>query len=222
MILYGASGHAKVIADILKATGIEITELFDDNDQIKTLSGINVVKPHQTEEELIISIGNNAIRKKIVETNNFRYGIAIHPTAIVSPSAVIGEGTVVMQGAIIQADAVIGKHCIINTGATVDHECKIEDYVHISPNSSLCGNVKVGAGTWIGAGTTVIPGIEIGSWSTIGAGSTVINNINSNMVAVGCPCKIIRNDMKINGLRGGVRNPFLLSCITIKTIDYAA
>jgi acetyltransferase-like isoleucine patch superfamily enzyme len=82
--------------------------------------------------------------------------------------------------------------------------------------------MKVGAGTWIGAGTTVIPGIEIGSWSTIGAGSTVINNINSNMVAVGCPCKIIRNDMKINGFAEWVRNPFLLSCITIKTIDYAA
>jgi sugar O-acyltransferase (sialic acid O-acetyltransferase NeuD family) len=202
MILYGASGHAKVIADILKANRVDITELFDDNDQIKDLSGIKVVKPHQTEEKLIISIGNNATRKNIVEANNFRYGVAIHPTAIVSPSAIIGEGTVVMQGAIIQADAVIGKHCIINTGATVDHECKIEDYVHISPNSSLCGNVKVGEGTWIGAGTTVIPGIEIGSWSTIGAGSTVINNINSNKVAVGCPCKILYNDMKSSDLGG--------------------
>jgi sugar O-acyltransferase (sialic acid O-acetyltransferase NeuD family) len=208
MILYGASGHAKVIADIVRANGIDIPELFDDNDQVKSLSGISVVRPHKTEEKLIVSIGNNAIRKKIVESNNFRYGIAIHPKAIVSPSAVIGEGTVVMQGAIIQADAVIGKHCIINTGATVDHECKIGDFVHVSPNSSLCGNVKVGEGTWIGAGTTVIPGIEIGPWTTIGAGSTVINNINSNMVAVGCPCKIIRNNMKINGLRGGYVIPF--------------
>jgi sugar O-acyltransferase (sialic acid O-acetyltransferase NeuD family) len=222
MILYGASGHAKVIADILKANGIDITKLFDDNDQIKSLSGINVVKPYQTKEKLIISIGNNAIRKKIVETNNFRYGVAIHPTAIVSPSAVIGEGTVVMQGAIIQADAIIGKHCIINTGATVDHECKIEDYAHISPNSSLCGNVKVGEGSWIGAGTTIIPGIKIGSWSTIGAGSTVINNINSNMVAVGCPCKIIRNNMKINNLLGG-GNANLYCCVNfIKTTIYAA
>lgn len=193
MILYGASGHAKVIADILRSNGIGITELFDDNAQLKMFSGISVGKPHPTNEELIIAIGNNTIRKKIVEVNNFRYGVAIHPTAIVSPSAIIGEGSVVMQGAIIQADAVIGKHCIINTGATVDHECRVGDYVHISPNSSLCGNVKVGEGAWIGAGTTVIPGIEIGSWTTIGAGSTVINNIISNVVAVGCPCKVICN-----------------------------
>lgn len=192
MILYGASGHAKVIADILSANGIILTELFDDNDQLKKFSGINVVRPHQTDEELIISIGNNEIRKKIVEANNFRYRVVVHPTAIVSPSAVIGEGTVVMQGAIIQAGAVIGKHCIINTGATIDHECEIGDYVHISPNSSLCGSVKVGEGTMIGAGTTIIHRVEIGSWSIIGAGSTVINNINSDTVAVGCPCKQIK------------------------------
>lgn len=203
MILYGASGHAKVIADILRANGIAITKLFDDNDKIGELQGIEVAKPAMTDEELIIGIGNNAIRKKIVQSNSYRYGVAIHPSAIVSPSAKIGEGTVVMAGAVINADAVIGKHCIVNTGATIDHECKIGDYVHISPNSSLCGNVKVGEGTWIGAGTTVIPGVEIGSWTTIGAGSTVIRNIESNVVAFGCPCKIIKhNDMNISNLGG--------------------
>jgi sugar O-acyltransferase (sialic acid O-acetyltransferase NeuD family) len=206
MILYGASGHAKVIADILRASGIGISELFDDNASIGSLNGVPVVKPHATDEALIISIGNNAVRKKIVTSNDYRYDVAIHPSAIVSPSAVIGEGTVVMPGAIIQADAVIGKHCIINTGATVDHECRIGDYVHISPNSSLCGNVVVGEGTWIGAGTTVIPGIEIGAWSVIGAGSTVIRNIESNVTAVGCPCKIIRNNMIISNInQGGVK-----------------
>ncbi len=191
MILYGAHGHAKVIAEILKANGVEITEMFDDNAEIKQFSGIRVVRPHATSEQLIISIGDNAIRRKIVETSNFRYGVAIHPTAIVSPSAVIGEGSVVMQGAIVQADAVIGKHCIINTGATVDHESIIGDYVHVSPNATLCGNVKVDDGAWIGAGATIIPGIEIGSWSTIGAGATVIHNIEPGVLAVGCPCRVI-------------------------------
>jgi acetyltransferase-like isoleucine patch superfamily enzyme len=88
-----------------------------------------------------------------------------------------------MQGAIIQADAIIGKHCIVNTGATVEHECVVSDYVHVAPNSSLCGNVKVGEGTWIGAG------------------STVIRNIESNVVAVGTPCRVIRyNNMNISKL----------------------
>jgi sugar O-acyltransferase (sialic acid O-acetyltransferase NeuD family) len=192
MILYGASGHAKVIADILRANQVEIRELFDDNEQIKSLQGISVVRPHETEDELIISIGNNAIRKKIVTTYSYKYGVAIHPSAIVSPSAIIGEGSVVMQGAIIQADVVIGKHCIVNTGATIDHECSIGDYVHLSPNASLCGNVTVGEGAWIGAGTTVIPGVEIGSWATIGAGSTVVRDIPQNVIAFGCPCQVTK------------------------------
>jgi sugar O-acyltransferase (sialic acid O-acetyltransferase NeuD family) len=223
MILYGASGHAKVILDILAAMNITVTQLLDDNEAIKELHGISVVSPHDTTEEVIISIGYNAIRKKIVEANQYRYGVAIHPSAIVSPSAKIGEGSVVMQGAIIQADAIIGKHCIVNTGATVEHECVVSDYVHVAPNSSLCGNVKVGEGTWIGAGSTVIPGISIGEWTVIGAGSTVIRNIESNVVAVGTPCRVIRyNNMNISKLSnsgGKITHP---CCITLKSIYYAA
>lgn len=222
MILYGASGHAKVIADIIRATGGEVTELFDDNDQITLLQGMRVVKPYATEEPLILSIGNNAVRRQLVSSNSFRYGIAIHPSAIVSPSARIGEGTVVMQGAIIQADAVIGKHCIINTGATIDHECRLADYVHVSPNASLCGNVTVGEGAWIGAGSTVIPGVTIGEWTVVGAGSTVLEDIEPQAVAVGSPCKKIKyNDMIISKL-GGVNSSAPLRCVTLNWREYAA
>jgi sugar O-acyltransferase (sialic acid O-acetyltransferase NeuD family) len=185
MILYGASGHARVILDILHANDVNVTELFDDNEQITTLQGVKVVTPHVTDEPVIVSIGNNRIRKRIAENNPYRYGVAIHPTAIVSPSAIIGEGTVVMQGAILQAGAVIGRHCIINTGASVDHECRIEDYVHVSPHATLCGDVAVGEGAWIGAGSVVIQGITIGAWSTVGAGSTVIRDVDSEVTVVG-------------------------------------
>lgn len=194
MILYGASGHAKVIIDILHAMNDEVSELFDDNDSIETLQDIKVSKPRETVEKIIISIGNNAIRKKIVESNNYNYGLAIHPTAIISPYAKIGEGTVVMQGGVIQSDVVVGKHCIINTGATVDHECHIEDYVHISPNATLCGNVKVGEESWIGTGAVVIPGVKIGKKTIIGAGAVVISDIPDECVAVGNPCRIIKSN----------------------------
>jgi sugar O-acyltransferase (sialic acid O-acetyltransferase NeuD family) len=224
MILYGASGHAKVILDILSAMGITVTQLLDDNEAISDLHGIQVVRPYATTEEVIISIGSNAIRKKIAEANSYRYGVAIHPSAIISPSAKIGEGTVVMQGAIIQADAVIGRHCIVNTASVVEHECVVGDYVHIAPNSSLCGNVSVGEGTWIGAGSTVIPGIEIGEWTVVGAGSTVIRNIESNVVAVGNPCRMIKcNNMNNNKLcksgGGKITHP---CCMTLIPKIYAA
>lgn len=192
MYLFGASGHAKVIIDILKASGIEVDGLVDDNPDVNNLWGYSVFHGLTDLSPIIVSIGENSIRKKVVERLSGEFGRAIHPLAIVSESVIIGEGSVVMQGAIIQSDAKIGKHCIINTGASVDHECMVDDFVHISPHSTLCGNVSVGEGSWIGAGTTVIPGVRIGKWCVVGAGSVVTKDIPDRMLAVGNRCKIIK------------------------------
>lgn len=192
MYLYGASGHAKVIMDILKANGINIDGLVDDNPALNELLGYSVYHQQYDLSPMIVSIGNNAIRKKIVENLSVEFGQAIHPTAVVSSTAIIEEGTVVMQGAIIQACTIIGKHCIINTGASVDHECVIEDYVHISPHATLCGNVHVGEGSWVAAGTIVLPGVKIGKWSVIGAGSVVAKDVPDGVLAVGNRCKVIK------------------------------
>ncbi|MCM0246395.1 MULTISPECIES: acetyltransferase [Bacteroides] len=193
MFLYGASGHAKVIIDILRAGHESIEALFDDNVAVTSLLGHPVLRPSEVRGPLIVSIGNNRIRKRIVDTLSVEFGYAIHPLSIVSELADIGEGSVVMQGSIIQVCAQVGRHCIINTGASVDHECVIEDYVHISPHSTLCGNVSVGEGSWIGAGTTVIPGVKIGKWSVIGAGSVVTKDIPDHVLAAGNRCKIIKS-----------------------------
>lgn len=192
MYLYGASGHAKVIIDILETSGVRVDGLIDDNPNINQLQGYPVQHTFTGESPFIISIGNNKIRKQVVERLQTSYGKAIHSSAILSPTAKIGDGTVVMQGAIIQADAKIGKHCIINTGASVDHECVIGDYVHVSPHATLCGNVHVEEGSWIGAGTTVIPNLSIGKWCVIGAGSVITEDIPDHVLAFGNPCRIIR------------------------------
>lgn len=190
--LYGASGHAKVIIDILKANGRQIEGLFDDNPDLKELSGYPILHEKRKRVPLIVSIGNNKIRKMIAENIDCIFEKGIHPSAIISESAEIQEGTVVMQGSIIQADVKIGKHCIINSGSSIDHECILENYVHISPHATLCGNVSVGEGTWIGAGSTVIQGVKIGKWCIIGAGSIVTKDIPDNVLAVGNRCKIIK------------------------------
>lgn len=131
MYLYGASGHAKVILDILESNNIVVDGLIDDNDSIEELMGYPVYHSVLGDAPLIISIGSNKVRKAIAERfSGMKYGTAVHPSAIVSKHALVGEGTVVMQGAIIQSCAEIGKHCIVNTGASVDHECIIGDYVH--------------------------------------------------------------------------------------------
>ena len=190
--LFGASGHAKVISDIIADRGDRVGVLYDDAPRCSELSGKAVVKASETvvEGPMIISIGSNRVRRMISERYLLRYAKAVHPSARVSASATIAEGTVVMHGAIVQADARIGRHCIINTGASVDHECLIGDFVHVSPHATLCGNVEIGEGTWIGAGTTVIPGIKIGKWCTIGAGSVVVRDIPDGVTAFGAPCKI--------------------------------
>lgn len=198
MYLFGASGHAKVIIDSLKASGKQISGLFDDNPDVKELLEYSVYGSFDQnrlgDEELIISVGLNHIRKKIVEKlpENTRYGKAIHPSAIISEYASLGEGTVVMQGAIIQSSGSIGRHCIINTAASVDHDCLIDDFVHISPNATLCGAVSVGEGSQVGAGAVVIPGIKIGKWSLVAAGAVVMKDVPDNVLVLGNPARVVK------------------------------
>lgn len=193
MYLYGASGHAKVILEILEACDIQVDGLFDDNVAVETLLGYPVSRYNgECDGDKIISIGDNRVRKQIAERVGGNFGAAVHPTAIVSPRAKVGCGSVVMHGAIVQADACIGAHVIVNTGATIDHECMVGDYAHISPNATLCGNVTVGEGTQIGAGSVVVPGVHIGKWSLICAGSVVTKNIPDYCIASGNRCEVVK------------------------------
>lgn len=205
--LFGASGHAKVIMDIINAQGDDVGCLYDDAPHCTDIHEVPVYKANELNVigPLIVSIGSNRVRKMISERYPMEYATAMHPKATISSSATIGRGTVVMQNALIQAEARIGEHCIINSGASIDHECVIGDFVHISPHATLCGNVHVGEGSWIGAGATVIPGIRIGRWCTIGAGSTVIRDIPDGVTAYGNPCRIkYKNQIKNNNCNNDV------------------
>lgn len=194
VILYGASGHCKVIIDILNLRSVSIEQIVDDNETTKSVVGIPVVLPKgfTQQDNLFIAIGDNLTRKKISKNNGANYISIIHPQTIISPNATIEKGTVVMAGAIIHSDSTIGRHCIINTRAIIEHDCSIGDYAHISPKASLAGNVTVGEGTQIGMGAIIIQGIKIGKWVTVGAGTVVIRDIPDFAVIVGNPGKIIK------------------------------
>lgn len=194
--LFGASGHCKVIVDVLKSKKIDVASIFDDQPLTPTLVGIPVLVASKinasVKGDVIVSVGNNSIRKKIVGKINSSFFTAIHSRALVSNEATIDEGTVIMAGAIVNSCAKIGKHCIINTGAIVEHDCVINDYVHISPNVSLAGNVFVGEGSHIGIGSCIIQGVKIGKWVTVGAGAVIIKDIPDYAVVVGNPGRIIK------------------------------
>ncbi len=191
--LFGASGHAKVVMDIIFAQGDKVGCLHDDNPHCTDIHGVPVYKAKDVKVigPMIISIGSCRVRKLIAERyNHLQFAKAIHPSAVISPSATIGEGTVIMPAAIINSDAQIGMHCIVNTNSSIDHECTIGDYVLIAPGCAISGEVAIGEGTWIGVGSCIKQGIHIGKNCMIGAGSVVVEDIPDNVVAYGNPCRI--------------------------------
>lgn len=200
MYLIGASGHAKVIIEILELLKIPVDGLFDDNPAIREILGYKVLGSLQVPypaEEIIISIGNNEIRKRISQKSQLKFPMPIvHPSAVISPRSSLGEGTVVMGNAIVNSSCMIGSHVIINTSASVDHDCQIDDYVHVSPNATLSGGVSVGEGAHIGAGAVVIQGIKIGKWAVVGAGAVIIRDVEEYAVVAGNPGRIIRKIVK--------------------------
>lgn len=191
--LYGASGHAKVVMDIVRKAYYEVPCLIDDNPNVNELAGLPVVHSANGLSPIIVTIGDCQIRKRIVEKLGERdYLTVIHPSAIKADSVKLGYGTVVMAGATLNPYASVGNHCIINTGAAIDHDCIIHDFVHIAPHSTLCGEVVVGEGTWIGAGTTVIQCVKIGKNCFIGAGSVVVNDIPDGCLCYGNPARVVK------------------------------
>ena len=192
--IYGASGHAKVIIEMLEYNDIDIMDIYDDDPEKKLVFDLNITHEKSILQKKglkwIIGIGINATRKKVVERNHLSYGNVIDKTAFVSKRTQIDEGTVIMPGVSINTSSVIGRHVIVNTNASIDHDCMLEDYVHISPNVALCGGVNIGEGSHVGAGSVVIPGIKIGKWCTIGAGSVIIRDVPGNTTVFGNPGRI--------------------------------
>ena len=202
MILFGASGHSKVILDILLQNKISVECVYDDKPKTDSIFGIpvraNSLK-YSDANDAIISIGNNSIRKSVSEKYpNLKFVNAVHFSSIISRFADVGEGTVVMANVTVNPDAKIGNHCILNTGCVVEHDCIIEDFVHISPNAALAGNVTVGEGSQIGIGASIIQGVKVGKWSIVGAGSVIISDIPDYSVVVGNPGKVIKKNIIIN------------------------
>lgn len=192
-VVIGAGGHGKVIIEIIEATGGTVSYVNDADPSLTTVLGYKVsTNEPSAQQNAVIAVGNNRIRKKIASRLECMFVAAIHPSATLSPRCVIGEGTVVMAGATINADVRLGKHCIVNTNASIDHDCVIGDYAHISPGVSLAGGVQVGEGTQVGIGASVIPGVRIGKWAVIGAGAAIIEDVPDNAIVTGVPGKVLR------------------------------
>jgi sugar O-acyltransferase (sialic acid O-acetyltransferase NeuD family) len=195
LVIIGAGGHGKAIADNALKNGY--TDIcFIDDDAVGTCldfpiigTSADITELNDGKTDFIIGIGNNAVRKEIAEKYSVNWVTLIHPSAQIATHVSIGKGTVVMAGAVINVCATVGSHCIINSHAVVEHDNVVEDYVHISPNAALGGTVRIGKETHIGIGATVINNIEICPNCLVGAGAVVVRNIKELGTYIGVPIR---------------------------------
>ncbi len=196
VVLIGAGGQGKVVADIVRSSGDEVLGFLDDTTELKQFIGLPVLGGSYDykdfkDAEFVITVGNAAARERIAGMlTDVKWYTAIHPTAVISETDTkIGCGTVVMANAVINSGAHIGNHCIVNTGAIIEHDNELCDFVHASVGVKLGGTVCVGKGTWIGIGTTVNNNVKICGNCMIGAGAVVIKDINEPGTYIGVPVR---------------------------------
>lgn len=209
-IVWGSSGHAKVLLDILENIGGKVVALFDNDPQAQSVvknapvfHGVEGLQKWLSNAHAFsnlsaaVAIGGargkdrveiaRLLAAKGIDTPSLR-----HPSCVASPSAQWGFGCHLLAGTVVAADVVMGNLCILNNNATVDHECRLGDGVHIAPGATLCGCVTVGDYAMIGAGSVILPRVNIGSNAIIGAGSVVTKDVGDNQIFVGNPAAPIK------------------------------
>lgn len=204
LLILGAGGHGRVVADCAEAQGrwgriAFCDETWPDRTQVGAFPIIAGREAffsgdHGADVERVVAIGNAAVRLAAFErlrAVGAAVATVIHPSCIVSRRATIGPGSVLVAGAIVNSEAVIGAACIINTAASVDHDCVLADGVHVSPGAHLAGNVRVGRGSWIGVGSAVRQGIRIGANCMVGAGAAVVADVADGLTVVGVPARVL-------------------------------
>ncbi|MBN2196537.1 MAG: acetyltransferase [Polyangiaceae bacterium] len=204
VVVYGAGGHGKVVADIAVALGLPVTGFLDDGKAPGAVvldspatgpltilggSGWLAERPGQS---VALGIGDNETRECLAERcvgRGHPLATLVHPSAVVSAFATIGAGSVVMANAVLNPAAVVGRGCIINTAAVIEHDVIVGDFAHVSPNATLAGGAGLGARSHLGSGAVVIPLVQIGARCTIGAGAVVIRAVPNGTKAVGVPAR---------------------------------
>lgn len=199
--VYGAGGHGRVVADAAATAGFEVAGFIDDavNSPGRTVSG----KPVRTLEQVCASesapvqvalgVGDNAARERVFrrirEKQTIGMPAIVHARAVVSASAHLADGVVVLALAVVNPDAKIGEGAIINSAAVVEHDARIGSFAHLSPNVGLGGSVSIGVRSHVGVGACIIPGIQIGDDVRVGAGAVVIRDVASGETVAGVPAR---------------------------------
>jgi sugar O-acyltransferase (sialic acid O-acetyltransferase NeuD family) len=195
IVIIGAGGQGRVVADIARCMGYAQILFLDDGNAACAVGKTADYTKYLESAEFFVAIGNAAIRRKIqnmLEESVADIATLIHPHAVLAEGVVVGCGTAIMAGAVINPGAVIGKGAIINTSASVDHDSRIDDYAHITVGVRICGTVHIAENTWVGAGATVIQNLSVCADCMIGAGAVVVRSITEPGTYLGVPARKVK------------------------------
>jgi acetyltransferase EpsM len=208
LVIWGASGHARVVADIVRLTGnFNIVGFLDDVNlgrkgtefcDATILGGREQLEPLRNNKirHIILGFGDCQARlalSSVVNQYGFELTTVVHPRAVIARDIIVGLGTVIMAGVVVNPGSAVKDNVILNTLSSIDHDCVIENGVHIGPGAHIGGGAIIGEGTWVGIGAIIKDNIKIGRGSIIGAGAVVIKDIPDGVVAFGVPAKVIRS-----------------------------
>ena len=205
LLIAGAGGHARVVAESAGLSGWTVAGWIGPGDGGAVMSGIprlgsdeDLARVWHGEaiDAVIVAIGDNATRLRTAEDlarlAPVRFAVVVHPAAIVAPSAALGPGTFVYPGAIVNPGARLGAHCMITTASSVDHDCVLDDGVSTGPGARTGGDCTIGRATAIGIGAVVLHGRRIGADTVVGAGALVTRDLPDGVIAYGSPAKVVR------------------------------
>jgi sugar O-acyltransferase (sialic acid O-acetyltransferase NeuD family) len=206
VLLLGAGGHAAVVVEALRAQGVEPFGLLDAREDLHGTSVLGVAilggdanlanLKSEGVTHFVVTVGS--VRASTVRQHLFEQAIATgfipctvtHPTALLSPSAVIEQGATVLARSVVNAGARVGANAIINTAAIVEHGCVVGAHAHVATGAILASGVHIGEGAHIGAGAVVRQLTHVGAGATVGAGAVVIETVGDGNLVIGVPARV--------------------------------
>lgn len=206
LLILGAGGHGRAVADLARACGFTVAGFTDRSPSaggpgspvLGTDAELATLIRAQQIDGGVVGVGNTALRRRaqlydVLVAASVAQPSLVHPRAAASPSAEVGPGSVVFAGSVLGSGVRLGANAVLYSGVVVEHECLIGDHAYLSPGVILSGQVTVESGAFLGAGAVVLPGLRVGEGAVVAAGAVVTADVPAGQTVMGVPARAARH-----------------------------